>query len=65
MHSKDSVNYGPGHPDSKCGICRYYEKNRYKCTQVYGRIMPEMWCKLFKRKDDSTSQMKTKTFGQW
>lgn len=46
--SKESVDYGKGHKDSHCSICRHYTSG--SCELVAGKIDPSYWCKLFKKK---------------
>lgn len=47
--AKAAAQYGPGHPDAHCGICRHFEKPD-ACEIVAGVIKPSMWCKFFARR---------------
>jgi len=46
--SKASVNYSKGMPESHCGICRYFQPPN-ACQLVAGHIVPDYWCRLFKK----------------
>ena len=47
---KSAVDYGPGKPrGDHCAICRHFEPP-HGCERVLGRISPQGWCRLFRRK---------------
>lgn len=48
--SKDEVDYRPGEPGERCGVCEHF-KAPARCELVAGRIDRNMWCKLFERKE--------------
>lgn len=47
--TKVSVDYSPGHPFSRCGLCVHYDGHG-GCALVAGTIDPAYWCKLFSRR---------------
>lgn len=47
--TKSEAKYGPGHPNSRCGKCKWFEPPS-GCEIVEGRIEPDMWCKFFHAK---------------
>jgi len=49
--TKIAVGYSKGMKERHCGICEHYREN-HTCTKVEGRIEPDMWCRLFTKKDE-------------
>lgn len=47
--TKAEAEYGEGHKDAHCGICRHFEPPK-SCAVVAGEIHRDMWCRYFKRK---------------
>ncbi len=45
--SKASVDYSPGHVNSRCGVCVHFIRGG-TCELVRGKISEGYWCKLFK-----------------
>lgn len=43
---KPDVNYGPGRPNTRCGVCLNYRVPN-TCTRVDGSIDPDDACDLF------------------
>lgn len=49
--SKESVSYtDSGSPTEHCSLCTHY-LNPTTCSRVVGRIRPEGWCELFKKRE--------------
>jgi uncharacterized protein len=46
--SAASVDYGPGMPESHCGICRFFTAP-HGCSRVIEPVDADGWCKLFSR----------------
>lgn len=46
---KSEVDYSKGYAAAHCGICEHYAN--HACELVRGMINPDMWCKLFERRD--------------
>ena len=50
--SKESVDYSKGMKKTHCGNCRYFYARQGICDKVAGKIGAEMWCRLWKAKED-------------
>lgn len=53
--SKKEVDYGPGHRDSKCGLCKHFRPRRSstedsRCEIVAGVIRADDWCNKFEHR---------------
>jgi hypothetical protein len=49
MYDKAEVDYSPGHPGSKCSLCRFFLADTKTCLKVAGPIEPSYWCRLFQK----------------
>lgn len=50
MKSKMSVNYSRGMNNDRCKNCINF-RTPAQCIKVWGKIDPEYWCELFKKKE--------------
>lgn len=48
-YAKSEVQYGPGKRTERCFLCEHYIDPR-QCELVEGRISPDFWCRLFKKR---------------
>lgn len=48
--AKQTAQYGPGHANAHCSICKHFEKPD-ACEIVAGKISPSAWCVHFYGRD--------------
>ena len=47
---KEVVDYGRGMKSAHCAICTHFRPPQ-SCEKVVGKISPQGWCKLFRKKE--------------